>query len=269
MSQLLETAIDAARIAAEHILLAHAEVGSLQVEEKARFDYVSRVDRESEALIRERILQSFPNDPIFGEEYGGDASFMQAKRVWIVDPLDGTTNFLKGIPHYAVSIAVMQSGVLTHGVVLDPIKQELFSAQRGGGAYLNDQCLPPLEKPASAGALYATGIPFNGQNLAEVEAFSNTMQRLLELGSSGVRRLGSAALDLAYVAAGRYDGYWEANLAPWDMAAGVLLVREAQGKVGSFSGAEDVFTRGDIVAAPQALFERIVQVTAANYSRPE
>ena len=261
------TAISAARKAGAHISAAAKKISELEVEEKSRFDYVSRVDRESEMIVRECIAEQFPEHSINGEEFGKSQGADQADYQWIVDPLDGTTNFLRGIPHYAVSIAVLERGELLHGVVFDPAKDELFHASRGSGCFLNDSPVPPLTRARFAGSLLATGVPFSGKNLAEIDAFTGSMQGLLEQGTSGIRRLGAAALDLAYVAAGRYDGFWEAYLKPWDIAAGALLVLEAGGEVQDFQGGQSYLDSGDIVAGPKVVVEAMHEVLVKHYVR--
>ena len=266
MDSILSVAISAAQIAGEVIQRGAGDLAKLQVEQKELHDYVSEVDRESEAQIRAIVAKHFPQHAFMGEEHGfkGDHA---AEYQWIVDPLDGTTNFLRGIPHYAVSIAVTQHAKLLHAVVYDPSKDELFVASKGGGASLNGQVIRVIELPNVRSALLATGVPFSGQNLAEVDSFSNTMQALLAKQTSGIRRLGSAALDLAYVAAGRYDGYWEAMLKPWDIAAGVLLVEEAGGRVASFDGGDSYLESGDIVAGSAGLVEDMLLETSRFYRR--
>lgn len=262
---ILELAIKAARAAGAHIQASVAQLSELKIEQKSLFDYVSRVDRESETLIRDEVNEAFPEHGFIGEEYGSSDS--GAVIQWVVDPLDGTTNFLRGIAHYAVSIAVMQDQQLTHAVVFDPAKDELFSASAGKGAWLNEKQIHCAKLDAFAGVLLATGVPYSGENLAEVESFTNTMNGLLKKQTSGIRRLGAAALDLAYVAAGRYDGFWEANLKPWDIAAGVLLVQEAGGQVMDFTGGQDYLDNGDIIAAPGLICEEMLSVVGKCYRR--
>lgn len=268
MSTIIDTAVAAARAAGNEIRAASAQIGSLEIEQKSAFDYVSNVDRESEALIKSIIANAFPTHDVLGEEYGlQKASDGSNQPLWIVDPLDGTTNFIRQIPHFAVSIAVQINGELAHAVVYDVAKDELFQASLGQGCLLNGRALRPLTQRDFSGALLATGVPFSGQMLAEYGAFSGTMSDLLSCGTSGIRRLGSAALDLAYVAAGRYDGYWEARLNPWDIAAGALLVQEAGGLVSNFIGEAGFLESGDIVAAPNGIHANLVAVTAVHYAR--
>ena len=267
MNEIIECAIDAARAAADVIRRGALERGELVVEEKSDFDYVSRIDRDSEAAIRSHILSRFPQHSFLGEESGESLGSPSSDWQWIVDPLDGTTNFLRDIPHYAVSIAALRNNTIEHAVVLDVAKDELFRASLGEGAFVNNQALMPSTEREYQGALLSTGVPFSGKNLAEVDAFTNTMRDLLAHGTSGIRRLGSAALDLAYVAAGRYDGFWEANLKPWDIAAGVLLAKEAGLVVSDFLGGEGYLESGDIIAAPTKIHEVMVSVTQARYRR--
>ncbi len=264
---LLETALAAAESAADYIRNAALDVQSLEVEEKTRFDYVSKVDREAERLIRDCVRENCPDSEILGEEFGTSQGGSNSDLQWVIDPLDGTTNFLRGIPHFAVSIAVKRGDELVVGVVADVAKNEVFHAVVGQGAYLNGKRLPRLSRDIYDGCLLATGVPFSGKILAEVDSFTNTMTDLLARGTSGIRRLGSAALDLAYVAAGRYDGFWEASLKPWDIAAGVLLVTEVGGKVSDFKGGESFLDSGDIVAGPDAVHQEMVRTTRNRYHR--
>lgn len=266
MHEILKVAISAAKAGGDVITLGANKLGSLTVEQKSLHDYVSEVDRNSENAIREIILSSFPDHQIIGEEYGviGKNTGVQ----WVIDPLDGTTNFLRAIPHYAVSIGVMVDAVLEHAVVYDPAKNELYRASRGQGAFLNNELIRVSNIESARGGLYSTGVPFSGDNLAEVDSFTSTMLGLLSVETSGLRRLGAAALDLAYVAAGRYDGFWEAKLKLWDIAAGALLVQEAGGVVSDLHGRNQYLSSGDIVAASPKVHSELVEISSANYQRP-
>lgn len=266
MHPILSTAIDAAKTAGQIISAAANDIGALNIEQKSLHDYVSEIDRNSERAIVDHIGQEFPEHAVLGEEFG-TAGVVESDYQWIIDPLDGTTNFLRGIPHYAVSIGVMRQSHIEHAVVFDPAKEELFTASRGEGAQLNGKPIAVSSIPSLRGALIATGVPFSGENLAELDSFSQTMHAVLAKHTSGIRRLGSAALDLAYVAAGRYDGYWEARLQTWDIAAGALIVQEAGGQVSDFHGEDGFLRSGDIVASNSAIIEEFCDITAQAYRR--
>jgi len=264
MDLILDVAIQAAKQAGDIIQLAAKDLTNLNVEQKSLHDYVSEVDRESESTITAIIKKHFPDHKVLGEEYGetgGDHSGFQ----WVVDPLDGTTNFLRSIPHYAVSIGVMSADVLQHAVVFDPVKCELFTASQGQGAYLNGQAINVSNAHSVRGSLLSTGVPFSGQPLANIDAFKDSMLGLLAQDTSGIRRLGSAALDLAYVAAGRYDGFWEGYLQLWDIAAGTLLVQEAGGIVTDLNGQDSHLTSGNVLAAAPQVHVGMLKVTQENY----
>jgi myo-inositol-1(or 4)-monophosphatase len=263
MQSLLAVAKQAARLGGDVINLGAQNLSSLNVEQKTLHDYVSEIDRNSEIAVTKTVHGVFPDHQIVGEEYGIVGS--NADVQWVVDPLDGTTNFLRGIPHYAVSIGVLVKQQLEHAVVYDPVKNEMFCASKGQGASLNGVPIRVSSLPSVTSGLFATGVPYNGDNLAKVDQFTNTMVDLLQQNTSGIRRLGSAALDLAYVAAGRYDGYWEANLKIWDIAGGALLVTEAGGKVSDFRGQDGYLDSGDIVAAPNGVHQQIVDIASRNY----
>ncbi|MFT6408968.1 MAG: myo-inositol-1(or 4)-monophosphatase [Arenicella sp.] len=263
MHSLLEVAKQAARLGGDVINHGAQNLSSLNVEQKTLHDYVSEIDRNSEMAISRAILDVFPEHQIVGEEYGKVGA--NADIQWVVDPLDGTTNFLRGIPHYAVSIGVLVNQKLEHAVVYDPVKNEMFCASKGEGASLNGSAIKVSSLSSVRGGLFATGVPFSGDNLDNVDKFTNTMVDLLQQHTSGIRRLGSAALDLAYVAAGRYDGYWEANLKIWDIAGGALLVTEAGGHVSDFQGREAYLASGNIVAAPRGVHQQMVDIASRNY----
>jgi myo-inositol-1(or 4)-monophosphatase len=220
----------------------------LQVHDKQRFDYVTDADLASEKAVLETINRLFPGQGVLSEETPADLAQAQAQQgpLWVVDPLDGTTNYIHGFPHVAVSVALLEDGVPLAGVVLDVTKDEEFAASRGGGAWLGDRRLTVADMPAPEKALLLTGFPFRHKQWLDpyMELFRDVF-----LESAGARRAGSAALDLAYVAAGRGQGFWELGLKPWDMAAGILLVEEAGGVVSDFHGGGHALWRGDIVAA--------------------
>lgn len=263
MNDILEVAKQAAIKGGEIIEAGAKRRGSLKIEQKSLHDFVSEVDRDSERAVIEHILNIFPDHHIIGEEFGQHTG--STNIAWVIDPLDGTTNFLRGIPHYAVSIGVLVDGVLEHGVVYDPSKNEMFTASRGLGSYLNGKVIQVSDLTSSRGGLYSTGVPFSGDNLAKIGDFTDTLIGILQQQTSGIRRLGSAALDLAYVAAGRYDGYWEANLQIWDIAAGVLLVTEAGGQVTDLHGQQQQLETGNILAAGTRVHRDLLRVTSHCY----
>ena len=264
MKKILETAITAAHLAGEFIQTSAENLSLLNVEQKTLHDYVSEVDRGSEKIVVDQILATFPDHQILGEEYGSQGN-EGAQWQWVIDPLDGTTNFLRSLPHYAVSIGVLKGGVVHYGVVYDPAKKDLFVASKGEGATLNNVAIKVSSSDSIKGGLLATGVPFSGQNLDNIESFTNTMTDLLKCQTSGVRRLGAAALDLAYVAAGRYDGFWESNLKVWDIAAGVLIVEEAGGIVTDLSGGNDYLNNGDVLAAAKNVHQDMLLVCKKHY----
>lgn len=265
MTSIKIVAEQAARLAGDFIQQAASNISALHIEQKSLHDYVSEVDRGAEQIIVKTIRKAFPDHRILGEEYGllGESS---AEYHWVVDPLDGTTNFLRSIPHYAVSIAVLRRGELVHAVVFDPAKNDFFYAGKGQGAYLNGDQISVSNSASIQGALLATGVPFSGENLAHIDSFTKTMVGLLECQTSGIRRLGAAALDLAYVAAGRYDGFWEANLQTWDIAAGALLVSEAGGKVSGLQGDDRFLQTGHILAANVPVHGDMLKITSSHYT---
>jgi myo-inositol-1(or 4)-monophosphatase len=234
------------------------EVENLQVSVKSPGDFVSRADIKAEETLRRELMRARPAYGWLGEE-GGGAKGEDPTRRWIVDPLDGTTNFLHGLPHWSISVALEHKGEIVSAVVYDPCKDEMFTAERGAGAWLNDSRLRVSGRRELATALLATGIPF-----AAMETLPTALAdlgRLLPL-TAGVRRLGSAALDLAWVAAGRFDAFWEHRLKPWDIAGGLLLVREAGGLVGSLDGGS-ALESGSILAANQGLYDPLLRLLKA------
>jgi myo-inositol-1(or 4)-monophosphatase len=241
MHPLLNIAVRAARAAGNTIARAAERLDSYGVSLKGKNDYVSEVDLLAEQDIVKVIRKAYPSHAILAEESGAHAG---DDYQWIIDPLDGTTNFLHGFPQFAVSIAVQHKGRLEHAVVYDPLRQELFTATRGAGAKLNDRRLRVTKAKGLDGTLLGTGFPF--RKTEHLDAYLHMFKELTLL-TAGIRRAGSAALDLAYVAAGRLDGFWEIGLAPWDMAAGALLITEAGGMVGDFGGGQDFLTTGNIV----------------------
>ena len=246
MHPLINIAVSAARSAGNFIMRHQERVSQLQVERKGRNDFVTMVDRGAEREIIQIVHKAYPQHAILGEEGGkvGDNDV-----VWIVDPLDGTTNFLHGLPHYAVSIGIQVKGRLEHGVIYAPCTQDLYVASRGSGATLNNRRIRVSGAKDMDMALIGTGVPIRAVNL---DAYI-PMLRNVVANTAGVRRAGSAALDLAYVAAGRLDAFWELNLKPWDIAAGMVLVREAGGLLSEIYGQPDPLTTGHILAATPKL----------------
>lgn len=243
MHPLLNIAVRAARSAGDVIVRYLDRLDVVSVESKGAHDLVSEVDRLAEARIIAVVRNAYPAHAILAEESGHHPG---SEVEWIVDPLDGTRNYLRGLPHFAVSIAVRRRGTVEQGVVFDPVRQELFAASRGAGASLDNRRIRVSARSSLDDAMIATGLP--SRRVAEVEA-QVAEARALCLEHAHLRRSGSAALDLAYVAAGRLDGFWEWGLRPWDIAAGILLVREAGGIVTGRGGADDAMQTGDVVAA--------------------
>ena len=243
--------INAARKAGRALVKDFREVENLQVSSKAAGDFVSRADIASEKIIREMLMEARPNYGWCGEE-SEPVEGKDPTRRWIVDPLDGTTNFLHGLPHWAVSIALEFKGEIVAAVVFDPAKDELFVAEKGKGAFMNDRRLRVSDRTTMIECIFATGVPF-----ASKQTLPATLHDLAQLmpACAGVRRWGAAALDLAYVAAGRFDGYWERELNAWDIAAGILLVREAGGFVGPIREGGKMFESGEVIAANAAIFD--------------
>jgi myo-inositol-1(or 4)-monophosphatase len=254
----LNVMIKAARKAARGLLRDFGEVENLQVSRKGAGDFVSRADLKAEQTIREELTAARPNYGWLGEE-SEPVEGKDPTRRWIVDPLDGTTNFLHGLPHWAISIALEHKGEVVAGVILDPTKDEIFVAEKGTGAWLNDRRIRVSGRIELIDMLFATGIPY--ANTAS--HLPPTMQDLARLmpRSAGVRRMGAAALDLAYVAAGRYDGFWERGLNAWDMAAGIILVREAGGFVQDLRHqVANPLETGSIIAGNGDGFDRFAEI---------
>ena len=255
MSALLNIAVDAAEAAGRIIIRHHRFTDRVAVERKGAHDFVSSVDREAEREIIDRLRKAHPEHAILAEEGTTDTS-SDAEFEWLVDPLDGTTNFLFGFPHYAVSIALRQQGKLLLGVVYDPFKQEMFTAEAGCGTQLDGRRIRAPARRGLADALLATGFPF--RDGADLDHYLATLRALIPE-TSGVRRAGSAALDLAYVAAGRFDGFWEFGLKPWDMAAGIVLAREAGVIVQDLAGEDDPLVSGNVIAATPKVLEEMLE----------
>lgn len=240
----LNTASEAARHAGSLMLKYRDRLEGIPVERKARHDYVSEVDRACEQLIRGEIKRRYPDHAILGEEDGFDGA---GDEVWIIDPLDGTSNYLRGIPHFAASVALAVRGRIEHGVIFDPVRDELFTASRGEGAFLNNRRIRVSGRISLDDAVLGTAFPFRKR--AMMTAYMGMFLALFEQ-VEDIRRAGTASLDLAYVACGRLDGFWELGLKPWDVAAGALLVQEAGGVVMDITGGEKWLETGHVIAAP-------------------
>ena len=251
-SALLNVMIKAARKAGRMLKRDFGEVEHLQVSLKGPANFVTAADRRAEEILREELEQARPGYGFLGEEGGAREGSDKTHR-WIVDPLDGTSNFLHGIPHFAISIALEREGTIVAGLVYNPANEELFTAERGKGAFLNDQRLRVAARKRLADAVIACGLPHLGRGDLEL-----ARKELVAVQDkvAGLRRFGAAALDLAWLAAGRFDGYWERNLSPWDVAAGLILVREAGGFVTDLDGGEAPFLTGDVVAGNEAMHTR-------------
>lgn len=237
MHPMLNIAVKAARRAGSIITRAAMNLERLTITRKAHSDFVSEVDRAAEEAIIKILLDAYPDHSILAEESGKSGQVGKSEYQWIIDPLDGTTNFLHGFPKYCVSIALLHRGVLSQAVIYDPVSDELFTASRGGGAFLNDHRIRVSKRIQLGESLIGTGFPF--RDFTHMEAYLAMFKDLIPK-AAGIRRPGSAALDLAYVAAGRYDGFWEAGLAPWDIAAGCLLILEAGGMVSDLEGTDNI-----------------------------
>jgi myo-inositol-1(or 4)-monophosphatase len=257
MSPLLDTAIHAARAGGDVLLPFWRNLPHGAVEEKQQNDFVTRADRESEEAILRTIRETYPDDAFLGEEGGVREGRGGDGRLWIVDPLDGTSNFVSGFPFWCVSVAAMEEGRLAAAVVWDPLRDELYSAERGGGAFRNGEKISVTQRPSLAGAFMATGFPFRYRH--RIDAYL-ALFRAVFLEARAIRRAGSAALDLAYVAAGVFDGFFEFHLSPWDIAAGALLIREAGGDVTDFDGGERFLERGNVVAGTAGVAEGLRRV---------
>jgi myo-inositol-1(or 4)-monophosphatase len=250
---MLNIAVKAARRAGTIINRATRNLDIIAVKEKAAKDFVSDVDREAEQAIIRTLREAYPDHSILAEESGASGD---SEHQWIIDPLDGTTNFLHGFPQYAVSIALSHRNVVTQAVIFDPSRNDLFTATRGRGAYLNDQRLRVSKRAHLAPSLLGTGFPF--RQFEHVDVYLAILRGMMR-DSAGVRRAGSAALDLAYVAAGRLDGFWEFGLSPWDMAAGALMITEAGGLVSDLAGEDRYLETGNIVAGTPKVFVELLR----------
>lgn len=257
MQPMTTIALRAARKAGELIVRASDDLDRLTVRSKSPTDFVSEVDEQAEEEIVKQLQRAYPDHAILGEESGYSGP-EDAEYCWIIDPLDGTTNFLRGIPHFAVSIACLYRGKLEHAVIVDPVRREEFISSRGRGAQLNGRRLRVSKRANLDTALLGTGIPFRGHKEETLPAYADTMVKLASQ-CAGIRRAGAASLDLAYVAAGRLDAFWEVGLSKWDMAAGALLIREAGGLVADLDGSENFLESGNIVCGNPRCFKAVLQ----------
>jgi myo-inositol-1(or 4)-monophosphatase len=272
MHPMLNTAIKAARRGATVINRGSFDLDLLKIEKKQHNDFVTEVDRAAEQAIIEVLLSAYPTHAVLAEESGASSNLRdknenENENIWIIDPLDGTTNFIHGFPQYCVSIALQQRGQITQAVVYDPTRNDLFTATKGGGAYLNDKRIRVGKRDKIADALIGTGFPFRSNPGTETEDAAALEQyidmfRIMSTRCAGLRRPGAAALDLAYVAAGRLDAFFEKGLKPWDIAAGSLLISEAGGIIGNFNGDGDYLHNGAVIAGSPKIFAQAVALLA-------
>jgi myo-inositol-1(or 4)-monophosphatase len=258
MHPALNIMVKAARRASQIINRASNDIEHIKITTKQHNDFVTEVDRTAEAAIIDVLREAYPEYGILAEEsqqtVGSDS---ESEYQWIIDPLDGTTNFIHGFPQYAVSIALTHKGQLNQAVVYDVLRNEMFTASKGGGAFLNERRIRVTKCLRLDDSLLGTGFPF--RDFEHLNAYMASLKDLTQR-SQGIRRTGSAALDLAYVASGRLDGFWEFGLAPWDMAAGCLLITEAGGLVGDLAGSEDYLKTGNLIAGTPKVFSQLLQV---------
>ena len=259
MHALLNVAVMAARRAGAVLIRNLVKLEKLAVEVKGHNDYVSDADRAAERAVIDVILKHYPDHSIVAEESGASGN-PGSDTVWIIDPLDGTTNYLHGFPVFAVSIGVQVAGRMAHAVVYDPMRQELFTASRGAGAELDNHKIRVSGQKEMARALIGTGFPFR-QADSETEPYLAMLGKVLK-NTSGVRRPGAAALDLCYVAAGRLDAFWETGLAPWDLAAGSLIIREAGGIISGLDGSEDYLDSGHVLCGSPKIYSGLAKLCA-------
>jgi len=252
---MLNVAIKAARAAGVIINRAALDVESVRVSQKMAHDFVTEVDHASENIIIDTLLNAYPDHGILAEESGQTRGNPNAENIWIIDPLDGTTNFIHGFPFYCVSIALQSKGRLEQAVVFDPSRNDLFTSTRGRGAFLNDRRLRVSKRTRLEECLISTGFPFRPED--DYSAYLKVMADMMKR-TAGLRRPGAAALDLAYVAAGYADGFFEIGLQPWDMAAGSLLITEAGGLVGNFTGEADYLHQRECMAANPKIYAQMV-----------
>ncbi|TDE41150.1 inositol monophosphatase family protein [Antarcticimicrobium sediminis] len=252
----LNIMVKAARKAGRSLVKDFREVENLQVSMKGAGDFVSKADISAEKILKDELLGARPTYGWLAEE-GGEIPGDDPTRRWIVDPLDGTTNFLHGLPHWAISIALEHKGQIVAGVIFDAAKDEMFFAEKGAGAWMNDTRLRVSGRHRMIESIFATGLPFGGRS--DLPATLQDLARLMPV-CAGVRRWGAAALDMAYVAAGRYDGFWERRLNPWDLAAGIVLVREAGGMVQPLNPAGNILEDGEVICGNEPIFNGFAKV---------
>lgn len=258
MHALLNVAVMAARRAGNTLIRKMANLGKLKVEQKGFNDFVSDADLAAERAVINCIHKHYPDHAILAEESGESG---ESDTVWIIDPLDGTTNFVHGFPVFAVSIGVQVDGRMEHGVIYDPLRQELFTASRGQGAHLENHRIRVSGQTRLDRSLIGTGFPFRAAE-SELDPYFAMLRKILRH-TSGIRRPGAAALDLAYVAAGRLDAFWETGLAPWDLAAGSLLIREAGGIVSGLDGGENFLDTGNVLTGSPKIYAGLAKLCAA------
>lgn len=253
---MLNIAIQAARAASKIIIRFVDQLDKLTITEKTDNDFVTQADQQAEAAIIDIIKKNYPHHEILAEESGLFAD-TQSEYRWIIDPLDGTKNFIHGFPHFAISIAFMRNEVIECALIYDPIRQDLFTATRGQGSYLNSRRIRVSQIKKIENALIGAGFPFHDKILSKqyLPSFENIAMK-----ASGVRRAGAATLDLAYVASGKLDGFWEASLKPWDIAAGALLIIEAGGTITDFQGKNAYLTNGDVVASNMKIQKELLEI---------
>lgn len=254
MHPLVNIAIKAIRNASKIILRATDRLDTIRIEEKNHNDFVTDIDQQAEQIIIQTIHESYPDHAILGEESGASGT---SDYTWIIDPIDGTSNFLHGHPHFCTAIGIKYKNRIEHGIIYDHLRQELFTATFGGGSFLNDRRIRVATRKQFAGSLIATG--FGNKTIKNIEIYLKILAAILPQ-AAGIRRSGSAALDAAYVACGRVDGFWEMNLAPWDIAAGALIIQEAGGIVTDFEGTSNYLTTGNLIAGNQYLSKTILEV---------
>ena len=259
ISPALNVMIAAARKAGRPLIRDFGELENLQISMKGPADFVTTADKRTEQILIDELTKARPGYAFLGEE-GGIVEGRDRTHRFIIDPIDGTTNFMHGIPHFAISIALEREGQLVSGVVFNPVTDDLFTAEKGHGAFLNNKRLRVAARKEMGAAVIATGLPFMGKEgharaVAEMGAVMNV--------TAGIRRMGAASLDLAFVAAGRFDGFWEHGLQPWDMAAGILLLKEAGGVITDMQGGEQMMTNGQVVCANENLHPQLLKLLKA------
>ncbi|RLA05178.1 MAG: inositol-1-monophosphatase [Gammaproteobacteria bacterium] len=253
MHPLVNIAVSAARQASRIILHSMDNMDKVKTSSKGHNDFVTSVDKKSEQIIIDTIKAAYPEHSILAEESGEQPG---NDITWIIDPLDGTTNFLYELPHFAISIAVAEKGRIQHGVIYDPVRDELFTASRGRGAALNGRRLRVVDQKVLSNCLLGTGFPFRDKQM--VDTYMGTFKDFMTQ-CRDIRRAGSAALDLAYVAAGRLDGFWEFGLSKWDIAAGSLMIQEAGGIIDDMNGRQQYLENGNVIAAPPKVFQAMAK----------